>query len=549
MKKVHVYYIAAILLALNFSSCSDFLDKIPDTRVELNTPEQLRLLLVNGYSTANISLVGEMSSDNMIDNNSPDENGNRYNLSSADRMDDELFAWEDVVSSIGANSPSSVWEGCYRAIAVANAVLDRIPYFEEQGRGQEVQAHKGEALLIRAYNHFVLANIFCLQYRGEELSQSIVGIPYITAPETTVFVHYERKNLAEVYKLIEADLLAGLPLIDDALYEIPKYHFNKKAANAFAARFYLFKREYDKVVKYADAALGTSGDASGMMRTLWGTTYVSYGAIIYAYISPESINNFLLVPTYSLFMRRFGERRYTNNRDAADATLFGSGPTWSNYTYHPCYSGKLFLLGGQEYGVVFPKNGELFEYTDKIGGIGYAHEVRCEFTAEETLLCRAEAKLFLRDIDGAVADLKTWDDARQKTTTVNSMPDLTKNLITNFYVSSRSAIVKPVNTDLVCPSTLYRVTDEMMPFLQCVLHYRRLETIYDGFRWFDIKRHGIEITHKIGRDRIETLTWNDPRRALQIPTEVISAGLEPNLRVPKGTQNPIQVENAQLVTE
>ena len=38
----------------------------------------------------------------------------------------------------------------------------------------------------------------------------------------------------------DADLEEGLPLIDDNIYLRVKYHFNKKAAYAFAARFYLY---------------------------------------------------------------------------------------------------------------------------------------------------------------------------------------------------------------------------------------------------------------------------------------------------------------------
>lgn len=33
----------------------------------------------------------------------------------------------------------------------------------------------------------------------------------------------------------------GLSLVDDAYYIKPKFHFNKKAAHAFASRFYLIK--------------------------------------------------------------------------------------------------------------------------------------------------------------------------------------------------------------------------------------------------------------------------------------------------------------------
>lgn len=48
----------------------------------------------------------------------------------------------------------------------------------------------------------------------------------------------------------------GLSLVDDAYYIKPKFHFNKKAAYAFASRFYLIKGEWDRVVSYSDYVLG-----------------------------------------------------------------------------------------------------------------------------------------------------------------------------------------------------------------------------------------------------------------------------------------------------
>jgi len=143
------------------------------------------------------------------------------------------------------------------------------------------------------------------------------------------------------------------------------------------------------------------------------------------------------------------------------------------------------------------------------------------------LLCRAEANVFLNKFPEALADLKAFDDSRKMTGKPQS--DLTDALIKSFYHSSNSLFSATFNTQLMSPDFI--VTGNQKPYIDCVLHFRRLETIFDGLRWFDIKRYGIEITHKIGKDRVENLTWNDPRRALQIPNEVISAGMTPNLRM------------------
>jgi hypothetical protein len=57
-----------------------------------------------------------------------------------------------------------------------------------------------------------------------------------------------------------------------------------------------------------------------------------------------------------------------------------------------------------------------------------------------------------------------------------------------------------------------------------------------GMRWFDVKRYGIEITRrKLGTtlevlETYDRLGKDDPRRALQLPKDVITAGLTPNPR-------------------
>lgn len=541
MKLKYLSYIAVAGAVTMLTACDDFLDAAPDERVSIDTPEKVSLLLVDAYPSTNIAPLCEFSTDNVIDNNSPDENGMRYNLDYFDRQDLEAFAWDDVVSNMDTDSPSYVWEQYYHGIAVANQALQSIAQLEEQGRGDEVQAQKGEALVVRAFNHFVLANMFAMHYAGPEASKTIPAIPYMDKIEDKVLVHYERESLASVYDKIEKDLVAGIPLIDDGVYSVPKYHFNKKAAAAFAARFYLYKRDYAKAEQWATEALGgPTGNPAGMMRTFWSKSFSTYDALVAAYTSAEEQSNLMLQATHSVFSRRRGSR-FALNRDAKSATIYGEGPTWktadTHYYCHPCYAGKIYLRASQEYGLFFPKAGELFEYTDKIAGIGYVHIVRCEFTAEEALLTRAEARIWQNNLDGALEDLRTWDESRQKLNIAVSFPKLTDALIREFYKEDTGGygIVKPLNIDKLYPVDGLSVNATNEAYLQCVLHFRRIETIDDGLRWFDIKRYGIELTHKIGFDRVEFLSWNDPRRAFQIPAEVIAAGFEPNKRIPVAT--------------
>lgn len=551
--------IAAGALALSTSSCKDFLDTMPDSRVELNSVEKARMLLIDAYPSYNPMVVGEFTSDNMEDNNTQDSNGVRFNLPSYDRTDDEVFAFEDVKSGTGSDTPSGLWQGYYGTIANANAALEcldglqaRVDAGETIEDADKIPAVRAEALMLRAYGHFMLVNIFCEAYRGPELSKNIQGIPYPTKPETTVKPHYDRLDLATVYELIEKDIDEALPMISNSIYTVPKYHFNLQAAYAFAARFYLWKRDYKKVLEYCNRAFGGEGaDVSQYMSDIWANAsdfyYISDFGLYYT--GTDKARNLLIVPTYSQGWRRYIDgRRYGVTRQARRATIQGPGPTWEQFQFrnsktgekfsmHPAFNGTCGINGESQYGSYFAGTCcEQFEYTNKVAGIGYTHMTRGELTGEEVILMRAEAKLFLGDKQGAIDDLCVWEAARRNTPQAigyeSLWRDLTETSIRNFYEAKDPGygIVKPIHIDEVYPCD-YTVTADILPILQCIQHFRRIEMIHTGMRFFDLKRYGIEWSHKIGKEgRIETMTLWDHRRAIQIPAEVIAAGFEPNVR-------------------
>lgn len=556
-----IYTLPVVALLMSTTSCKDFLDEMPDTRVELNSVNKARMLLADSYPSTNPGIIGELTSDNMEDNNTQDADGNRFNLGSYSSVDDELFAFEDVKTGSGSDTPQGVWSGYYSSIAGANAVLECLEKLEADiAAGKQVEdadqlpAVKGEALLIRAFGHFMLTQVFCMPYRGAELSKTIQGIPYTTAPEKVVKPHYNRNTLAEVYDFIQKDIEEGLKLIDNSIYTVPKYHFNLQAANAFAARFYLNKRDYKKVLQHCNRAFGGENAATSQyMSNLWASVgdYFYISDMARAYASQDLPRNFMLIPTYSQGFRHYvGSQRYAVNREAKRATIQGPGPTWEGFRYrnpqtgenfsmHPAFNGFCGVNGKAQYGTYFAGSaGEQFEYTNKLAGIGYTHITRTEFTGEETLLMRAEAKLFLGDKQGAIEDLKTWELAHRDTPNATGMEsywkELDENAIRSFYElkDPRYGIVKPIHIDEVFPCE-YSVTADILPVLQCIQHFRRIEFIHTGMRFFDLKRYGIEWSHKIGPlNRIETMSLWDLRRAVQVPAEVLTAGLEPNKRLP-----------------
>lgn len=558
MKTRNIFYTLALAAVAGLSSCgSDFLDTPTDSRVELDSTEKLRMLLVSSYPQYNYAWPCELMSDNMEDNNAPDADGLRYNLSPYDRGDDEMFRWDVCVSNTSNESPSGIWEGHYNAIAGANAVLEVLDKWEAEGvtLDSTQKAIRGEALMIRSYCHFILAQVFCHPYRGDAVNATLLGIPYIKKPETTVKPDYARGTLKETYDNIRADLEAGLALIDNSIYEIPKYHFNKTAAEAYAARFYLFTREYDKCLEHCNNAFGGADvDPKQYLSQYFANLdkfyYLSDHGLFQQ--GTDKARNFLLIPTYSIIVRHFSSGcRYGVIRDALNSTIRGSSPAWSkfkwktsgkggSFTMHPCFNGCSFINGKADYGLFVGGNvAEQFEYTDKIAGIGYAHVTRSEFTGDELLLTRAEAKLFLGDINGSLADLISWENNRRLCPSAEGMEDtfvdLTIDNIRKFYIDKDPGygIAKTINIDQICPSNRTISSPDEMGMLQCIQHFRRIEMLHMGMRWFDIKRLGLEFDRKIGKDGLDHLGIFDERKAIQIPAEIQAAGMQAN---PRGEQ-------------
>ena len=541
MKK-NIFVIVA--LAVGMVSCN-FLDHEPDMRATINTKEKVQLLLVSAYTQANSAPICEYSSDQVIDNNVPDPKTGQANaVTPLDEMYNEIFAWKPVKSSGSQDSPKYIWDGHYTAIATANQALKAIEKLEAEGIN--MNAEKGEALLSRAYHHFLLAGVFCQAWKDEVASKNDLGIVYMLEPETKVAPQYVRGSLYDTYMAIEKDIEEGLKLVSDEYYSVPRYHFNVKAAHAFAARFYLYKRDWAKVVEHADHVLSTTDETtlSLLYDAQTGRDQSNIELAFNHYIDVKAPSNLLLHTTMSssAYAHFPAYGRYQHNGEAQDFSTYGSGPCWSG-----SFPGFGIWSADQKLGGFCAKDYYMFEYTDKVNGYGYIHGVTRAFTTNETLLCRAEAKAYLNDLEGSANDFRLWCQGYnvngRMDTLANGNVNLTPAKIVKFYTEKDSTQFAPVlhNQDM---SANWVISAEQLPFVHCALHFRRIEGLHDGLRWHDIKRYGIEIEHLQGKDPARVLVWNDDRRAIQLPQEVIMAGMTANPREILGDK----VDGNQVVT-
>jgi tetratricopeptide (TPR) repeat protein len=519
MKNKYIIKLVAVALVVCGVSCNEFLDELPDNRTETNTPDKVTKLLTSAYADNLFFLTTEMSSDNF------DDFGSTF--SSDGRIQEQMFYWQEITETESNESTKDVWASYYMAIANANQALLAI---EEMGNPASLNPQRGEALMSRAYHHFILVNVFCKHYSALT-GDSDMGIPYMEGAETTVNPVYERGTVAGVYAKIEKDIEEALPLMDDDIYTVPKYHFNRKAAYAFASRFYLYYRKYDKVIQYAGEVLGDNPtNALRDVQALYSLT-LDYQIIAEEYVKPEHQANLLLMTGYSNAALIFGHwtygKRFMLSTDLlARGEIIAPGPWGNTSPYLRVISYSYGPMGFASVGKV----PYLFEYSDPVAGIGFRHTVLVALGAEEVLLNRAEAYILQGEYDKATADIGIWVRRHLNGATAPS-----RSAINSFYsgISYYTSLAPTVKKQLHPEVPV--ASPEQESFLHCILHIRRLENIFEGTRWFDIKRYGIEITRRtidanlVVRE-VDVLTVDDPRRAIQLPADVITAGLPANPR-------------------
>lgn len=575
MNKIFLYskVVALAFCGMAFSSCSDFLDQEPDDRTHIDTEEKVRQMLVYAYPTANYGWIGEVSSDNFMDNNAPhlpisssaEQIVARYNLGSFGREDDELFRFEPCVSSESQDTPSYVWQSFYESIFTVNEALEALENIKaETGTETELMKQlRAEALLIRAYDHFVLVNLFSQAFKTAELSRADQGVPYVTRASHDFTMPYDRGNVTQVYEMIEQDLEEGLKYVSDANYKVPIYHFNVRAAHAFAARFYLFYKKYDKVLEHANFVLGEPGDpALGQKLARYdGFSSCTYmDDYVHVYTDANDVNNIMLLNTMSWMSRHGLGYRYAHNSLCVREAYYHTTP-WNGryYAYPFIWMGGWTFWTGNDYGYYSAKAGEEFEYTDKLAKIGYGHIIRREFTCMALLLERAEAEIMKGQYATAVQDLidynhalQTFTEADYKSAVAVGMRDMTPADIDYFTPKTNSAGDTVLNYNCYAnwnftPGKInaqamgFNIPDEAVPYMNWLNEFRRLETCWEGTRFFDLKRFGMEWSHTFwdnelaGTDKSVTihLAWNDPRRAIEIPQDAIVAGLDPSRPVEK----------------
>ncbi|WP_143305912.1 RagB/SusD family nutrient uptake outer membrane protein [Chitinophaga vietnamensis] len=473
------------------SGCKKYLEQAPDNRTQLDSPDKVAQLLTAAYPNQDYITLMESMSDN---------SGNRQSAASSSvgelRVNENPYRYIDFASD-AQGSADSYWQACYYAIAAANQAIDAC---DKAGNAAGYTPYKGEALMARAYNHFMLVSLFAKAYDPATAAND-PGVPYVTSPETTLFRHYERKTVAYVYDMIDKDITAAIPLLDDNAYKVPAFHFTKAAAHAFATRFYLFMKQYDKVLAHANQAFPGS-TINSFIRQL-NTAYTGYTLNEYQnmYTSSQEKANLLIATANSVWAR--GDRGYQFglNQALVQQMLYSPNVTGGTWTY----ANLTYYWGSDPNRRGAGKFLEKFIYTS--ADIGNPYIFVPLLTAEEVLFNRAEANIQLGNNDAALTDLNSFIATRVQNYS-KGVQDLSVAKATKFY----------------------KTQDAKQAMINALLDMKRVEFLQEGLRWFDILRYKLPVTHIDNNGAVITLSANDPRRVVQIPQSAQAAGVPANQR-------------------
>ncbi|QTE24107.1 RagB/SusD family nutrient uptake outer membrane protein [Polaribacter cellanae] len=498
MKSNYKYLTNITLLCslILFIGCNEFLSEIPDNRSQIDSPDKISQLITGAYSTANYQLMASIMSDN-----------SEIKVEGiGDRMQKTLYNWEDATTfETDRDSPTYFWNNTYAAISQANAALEAISKLEGK---YDLKSQKGEALIARAYGHFMIANFWCKQYNPKS-AKTDLGIPYVLKPEKNLIQNYDRGTLAEVYELIEKDLEEGLAIVGND-YVAPKFHFTELSASAFAARFYLYKGDWDKVIKYSSKAVT---NPEKQLRNMVAYKALSYDGNRLLYPSVKEESNLLIASTASLWARRFAGTNFGLSINKANQLFFGSpgNPFKKSWAYT--------VYGGTDLVYNFPKFREYFKITNQNAGIGSPYTGIVLFDRDETILNRAEAYVMKENYASALKDLNIF--LSKKTLSYNATTDiLTEDMVVAQY---------PVVPKEYTP--FYTLNDKQTSFVKFIAELKRRESYHQGLRWFDVKRFDLEVSRKLSiLGDPNVLVKGDKRRLLKIPKNALNFGIVDNPR-------------------
>ncbi len=441
MKTIYRLFIAAAALSavLSCSKLDSFLDKAPESNQSyVSTISDCDLLMNNGDL-----IHGAL---NVVFQDDGIEFGSMTDLYYETSEEYRTYTyWTDPKYIYEPSADDNGWSMLYKNIYTCNVVLNYIDNVSGDDETLRSQL-KGEALLGRAFYHFSLVNMYARQYNAATAAED-AGVPYVTDIDASAV--RSRASVQEVYDNMTADLEEALKYLRDATAESGKnYRGNLAAANSLLARIYLHEGNWAEAQKYAEASLALD-------------------SFLYDYNDYDRYSEDETDPSVRFYENgeaygSFTDREITYLREPFDG--FGGISYYMSVDYSAFFGGlkltddavSLFRAGDRRFDLFFGM--DIFTGNTTIQHLkhydtGFYGQGNVGTSVPETYLILAEAQARQGDTAGACTTLDKFRTKRYDKTSYSK-----------FESSDKAAVLKEILDD------------------------KTVEFIYQGMRWFEMRR-------------------------------------------------------------
>jgi len=350
-------------------SCSDFVEvELPSS--QLNADD-----IFTDISSANAamaSIYAEMRDGSMVSDLSYQMGNYADELDYYGSMasDTEDFNKNTVISSNG--TIKSWWNTAYNLIYSANSILERVEN-SKQLSTSDCNQLKGEALFVRAYLHFYLAQLYG-------------AVPYVTTTNYSENAKVVKIPVDQLYLNVLEDLKVAEGLLGLEYVNPNRTRPNRGVVKALMARIYLYTDQWEAAAQAASYCINNTGTYT------WNTNL-----------------NTLFLKDNTTTIWQWSPEFEGQNTNEGQAFIFFSVPP-GNVALNPelvaSFETNDLRLDGWIKGLSDGETTWYYAYKYKEqGGTDVSREYSVIFRLAEQYLIRSEARVQNGDIEGGVSDL------------------------------------------------------------------------------------------------------------------------------------------------
>ena len=242
--------------ALTLTGCDSFLDVQPVGKVIPTTVAEFRSLITEAYVTVpdDRGLASFRSDEVLMDATmSPNDLGSYL----------DIWRWNDDAPD--PNTATFRWRQFYHVLFIANYVIESESKMTE-GTTADIRQLVGEAYMLRAYMHFILANLHAPAYTAcDPATTKAVPLKLDSDVENVL----PRNTLGEVYSSIVGDIDSAEDYLNGNSWDAGlNYRFTTLSADALRARVLLYMGDWKDARDAADRVLAVKSNLSDINSEL-----------------------------------------------------------------------------------------------------------------------------------------------------------------------------------------------------------------------------------------------------------------------------------------